>query len=51
MFSPQKGEAAKSRESCQGSVGINVSTGRYPYLEDHPRTCKWLISMVSKSPN
>ena len=22
----------------------------YPYLEDHPRTCKWLISMVCKSP-
>ena len=20
------------------------------YLEDHPRTCKWLITMVSKSP-
>ena len=22
----------------------------YRYLEDHPRTCKWLITMVSKSP-
>ena len=21
------------------------------YLEDHPGTCKWLIAMVSKSPN
>ena len=20
------------------------------YLEDHPRTCKWLITMVNKSP-
>ena len=22
----------------------------YAYLEDHPMTCKWLITMVSKSP-
>ena len=21
------------------------------FLEDHPRTCNWFISMVSKSPN
>ena len=21
-----------------------------PYLEDHPRTCKWLITMVIVSP-
>ena len=22
-----------------------------PYLKDHPMTCKWLMTMVSKSPN
>ena len=22
-----------------------------PYLQDHPMTCKWLKTMVSKSPN
>ena len=30
------------------------TTGRLKvtkYLEDHPMTCKWLITMVSKSPN
>ena len=25
-------------------------TGKDAYLEDHPRTCKWLVTMVGKSP-
>ena len=33
------------------STCMNLSLHTLPYLEDHPVTCKWLISMVScKSP-
>ena len=34
------GEFVRSEEGLQ----------KHPYLEDHPRTCKWLISMVIISP-
>ena len=30
--------------------GMILQATKPPYLEDHPRTRKWLISMVSKSP-
>ena len=31
------------------ATGI-LKEGTSPYLEDHPRTCKWLVTLVSKSP-
>ena len=34
------GEGAGKAETCRRG-GI--------YLEDHPKTCKWLITMISKS--
>ena len=30
--------------------GISGVASNSSYLEDHPRTCKWLISMVSFRP-
>ena len=39
----------RSKRECRRTIG-HVS---FPSesLEDHPRTCKWLIIMISKSPN
>ena len=38
------------RFSSQPFVSLQLSL-LGGYLEDRPMTCKWLISMVSKSPN
>ena len=38
-------------ESLKKVAWKNVAAVHFfGYLEDHPRTCKWLITMVGKSP-
>ena len=32
------------------SISSSGQIGFWEYLEDHPMTCKWLITMVSCSP-
>ena len=33
-----------------GGVALGKRCDDYPHLEDHPRTCKWLITMVIVNP-
>ena len=47
ILTPQEGlelESPVLKEDVRLHLGCHC-------LEDHPRTCKWLISLVSKSPN
>ena len=52
-FRPQQKTMAGSTTLCPDRAGCEHSNalGRWDdYLEDHPMTCKWLITMVIVSP-
>jgi len=52
-----EGERGKVTDKvvAESAIWVGLRVGEWnettiTYLEDHPRTCKWLITMVSKSP-